>query len=317
MSFVSATLSRRLSEKPWRTDAVARLVMSVILGVLAGAIIATVIRYFETPQTSSVSAFLGIAAGALAVCAAAIFILSRPEGLANVDFTKVVLLVVFIYASFGLTWWMSRFITGGLELKHPVFTLLISAITFQGFALLLVHFFLREHSTGWREGFGFSLHPGQSMMIGVGIGILVLYPVLILLDTFCFYIFQHLALQPQQQQAVEILRHTGTLLARAASCISTVFLVPIGEEVIFRGILYPWAKRCYSQRIALWGTAIFFGVIHFNLSSFLPLTLMALVLVWLYEYTGNLLAPIAAHCAFNGVSFILLFIQQNQLPPPQ
>src|SRR6185312_6169638 len=102
-----------------------------------------------------------------------------------------------------------------------------------------------------------------------------------------------LTLHPQQQQAVEILRHTETLLSRVVSGIATVLLAPVGEEVVFRGILYPWAKRKFSPAIALWGTAIVFGAIHLNLSSFIPLTILALVLVWLYEYTGNLLAPIA------------------------
>jgi membrane protease YdiL (CAAX protease family) len=55
-----------------------------------------------------------------------------------------------------------------------------------------------------------------------------------------------------------------------------------------------------------------FGVIHFNLSSLVPLTVLALILIWLYEYTGNLLAPIAAHCVFNGANFVALFFQQKQ-----
>jgi hypothetical protein len=107
------------------------------------------------------------------------------------------------------------------------------------------------------------------------------------------------------------LRHTETILSRAASGIATVILAPIGEEVIFRGVLYPWAKRKFSPAIALWGTAVLFGAIHVNLSSFIPLTVLALVLVWLYEYTGNLLAPIAVHVVFNGANFIALFFQQK------
>jgi membrane protease YdiL (CAAX protease family) len=33
------------------------------------------------------------------------------------------------------------------------------------------------------------------------------------------------------------------------------------------------------------------------------LTLLALVLTWLYEETNNLLAPIACHSLFNAVNF--------------
>ena len=47
---------------------------------------------------------------------------------------------------------------------------------------------------------------------------------------------------------------------------------------MFRGIFYPWAKQSGFPKLALWGTAVFFGAIHFNLISFIPLTLMAVAL---------------------------------------
>jgi membrane protease YdiL (CAAX protease family) len=43
---------------------------------------------------------------------------------------------------------------------------------------------------------------------------------------------------------------------------------------------------------------------------FLPLTLLALALTWLYERTNNLLAPILAHSLFNGVNFLLFIIER-------
>jgi membrane protease YdiL (CAAX protease family) len=43
--------------------------------------------------------------------------------------------------------------------------------------------------------------------------------------------------------------------------------------------------------------------------NFLPLFVLALVLTVLYEKTNNLLAPIAAHSAFNAVNFAMLLLQ--------
>src|SRR5207253_10968514 len=108
---------------------------------------------------------------------------------------------------------------------------------------------------------------------------LVLYPVL-RLNELCFQLFDKLTLHPQEQQTVEILRHAESLFGRVTSGIATILIAPIGEEVIFRGILYPLAKRRFSQPLAWWGTAILFGAIHLNLSSFIPLTLLAVLLVW-------------------------------------
>jgi len=310
MSFAGALRTSQLPEKPWQTGPVVRLVISVVIGIMMGAVAATVVRYFETPETSSRVEFLALTAVALVSYVSAIVMLSRPWPNDEMDVTKLIVLISLIYVGISLTWWSGRLIKGNLELRNPIITMVIAVLSFQGLALFLVQFFLRQHFTNWLEGFGLNLDPGQSLLIGIGIGILVVYPVLLLND-LCFHLFERLTLHPQEQQAVEILRGAESLLGRAASGIATVLLAPLGEEVIFRGILYPWAKRRFSQPIALWGTAILFGAIHANLSSFLPLTILALVLVWLYEYTGNLLAPIAVHVVFNGTNFIALFFQQK------
>jgi len=271
--------------------------------------VAAVIRFFQTTHTSRVDEFLALAGAAFASYVAAIVLLSRPWP-AEPEVARLVILLALIYCGFFFTWAASHLIKGDPELKNPVVAMCIAVLAFQGLALLLVPFFLRQHLTGWFEGFGLNLYPGQSLLIGIGVGILVLYPIL-RLNELCFELFDKLTLHPQEQQTVEILRHADTLLGRAASGIATVLIAPIGEEIIFRGILYPWAKRRFSQQVALWGTAIFFGVIHANLSSFLPLTLLAVILVGLYEYTGNLLAPIAVHFVFNGANFVALFYQQK------
>jgi membrane protease YdiL (CAAX protease family) len=56
--------------------------------------------------------------------------------------------------------------------------------------------------------------------------------------------------------------------------------------------------------------SILFGLIHFNLATFLPLFVMGVMLARLYETTGNLLAPITLHCIFNAVNFLLFFFGQ-------
>ena len=47
-----------------------------------------------------------------------------------------------------------------------------------------------------------------------------------------------------------------------------------------------------------------FAAIHFNLSGFPLYLIIAAVMAWIYEYTGRLSAPVAAHATLN--SFVLL-----------
>jgi membrane protease YdiL (CAAX protease family) len=310
MSFASALNTRQLPEKPWRLGAVARLLASVFVCMLMGTTVAMIIRYFEAPQKFSVPLFIGVAAAVLGLLVVALIMLGRPWPLEENYLLKLVILLVCIYGGIFFPWLARRIITGKLDLQNPVLTMLLTLFFFQGAAVVLVHFFLREHHMNWREGFGLKNRPGHSLLIGFCVGILALIPAWKLQD-LSIQLFQRLSLQPHEQQAVEILRHTEGMLERIVLGIGTIFIAPIGEELVFRGILYPAVKRHYGQQLALWGTAIVFGVIHFNLGSFLPLTLLAVVLVWLYEYTGNLVAPIAVHCVFNAANFVMLYSQKN------
>ena len=94
---------------------------------------------------------------------------------------------------------------------------------------------------------------------------------------------------------------------------ATILLAPVAEEMFFRGILYPAIKQAGFPRLALWGTSVVFAAIHLTPVIFLPLLVLALLLVWLYEKTNNLLAPIAAHSLFNGLNFALVYLWEKRL----
>src|SRR5206468_3740315 len=105
-----------------------------------------------------------------------------------------------------------------------------------------------------------------------------------------------------------VIRTAENWSVRATLGIATVLIVPPAEELLFRGILYPWIKRTGHPQTALWVTSAAFAAIHMNAPTFVPLLVLALVLTWLYEKTGNLLAPIVAHSCFNGLNFALLYM---------
>jgi membrane protease YdiL (CAAX protease family) len=117
--------------------------------------------------------------------------------------------------------------------------------------------------------------------------------------------------ESSEQLALVALRNSGSAAQLISLGIVTILLAPIAEELLFRGILYPAAKQFGFPRSALWGTSALFAVIHFNVAIFIPLLLLAALLVWLYEKTDNLLAPIAAHVTFNAVNFALFFVAED------
>lgn len=73
----------------------------------------------------------------------------------------------------------------------------------------------------------------------------------------------------------------------------------VAEEMLFRGALQPV--------VGLFWASLIFGACHFLprrelVAWSVYAVLMGLALGWLYEWTGQLLAPIAAHTLVNGIN---------------
>jgi membrane protease YdiL (CAAX protease family) len=127
------------------------------------------------------------------------------------------------------------------------------------------------------------------------------------LQMFSEYVMTLVGSNPQEQAAVQELQDPSlTVAEKALIGVIAVVCAPIVEEALFRGILYPALKRLGHPRLALWGSSALFAAVHFNMVTFLPLLIFALVLVYLYETFQNLLAPIVAHSLFNAANFLIL-----------
>jgi uncharacterized protein len=311
MSFPCLTRTSRLSEKPWKVEAVARLIASVVVCVMIGAVVTADITYFAGPEHKSTALFLGASVAALVCFGEALYVLARPWPLEK-SLRKLLILLICIYGGFLLMWAIARLTGDPSESQNTTVRVLIAVLAFQGAALVLVHFFLREHHTGWVEGFGFDQSPGHALVTGFLVALLVALPVTMGLNLAINILVEWLtAHRPPEQEAVQIISKTVGWANRLVLAVATIVIAPVAEEVIFRGILYPAIKRAGYPRLALWGTAVLFGLIHLNLGTFVPLTFLAIVLACLYEYTGNLLACITVHGLFNATNFVALYLLQK------
>jgi membrane protease YdiL (CAAX protease family) len=139
--------------------------------------------------------------------------------------------------------------------------------------------------------------PAGAMLAGLGWGMaawvgstIVLY----LVTTFLEAIGQPQPVGPAEQ-AIAMLNPWLVVIA-------IVFFAPIAEELFFRGIVFNAWRREAGRTAAYIGSAALFAVIHLSLASLLPIFLLGLALTWVYERTGNLLAPIVMHATVNGIS---------------
>lgn len=104
------------------------------------------------------------------------------------------------------------------------------------------------------------------------------------------------------QESVKLLQTTEDPAVLWLMALAAVLVAPLCEELLFRGYLYPVAKKYTGPWLAACSSALFFAAAHGNLSALLPLFLFGLLLVWIYEKTGSLWAPIAVHFCFNGAT---------------
>lgn len=76
-------------------------------------------------------------------------------------------------------------------------------------------------------------------------------------------------------------------------------IIPIMEELIFRGLVYKRMRRRVSATRAVVSSALFFGLYHGNSVQMIYGALCGLLLAYLYEKYGSLKAPIFAHVLMN------------------
>jgi len=94
-----------------------------------------------------------------------------------------------------------------------------------------------------------------------------------------------------------------------------VVLVPIAEEIMFRGFLFGSLRAKYAFWPAAIVTGVLFGAAHLQFESNAPLLWIAAIdtfilscfLCYLREQLGSIWAPIGLHAIKNGVAFSILF----------
>lgn len=184
----------------------------------------------------------------------------------------------------------------------------LGTVTFHAGLLAVVGRFLRKHRLRWREVFGFD-RPGLGRAIQLGLGLGVAFFILNLgLMQLSGLLWTGLGFEVQNQPTIVALQQGHSMLQVVLIAIAALVLAPVVEELLFRGLLYPWLRMVTSSRTAVTVTTVLFALSHMNLLGFLPLVCFGLLLIWLYDTTDNLLAPIAAHFVFNLINFTVALL---------
>lgn len=172
-------------------------------------------------------------------------------------------------------------------------------------ALGLIALLLRYHKISWSAAFGSITDHQRTLGLPLLYGIGFVVPALGL-----HLVSQQLIIalggEPTSQEAVEMVARASAPPELALQALSVVVFAPVCEELLFRGVLYPSLRDLGHRRMAIAASSLLFAAIHGSLALMLPLTVLAVVLIWLYEKTGSIVAPILMHAAFNAINFAMI-----------
>lgn len=165
---------------------------------------------------------------------------------------------------------------------------------------------------------GQSKRPLKSFLLGV-FSWLVCYPIITTLGQIVGIIVSlTFQVEPVDQTAVKYLKQSmeNPYFFWTLSTV-IVFIVPILEELLFRGYLQTWLKNYWNQKIAIVFTSIIFALFHFsfeqrfqNIELLTALFAMSCFLGYIFEREKSLWAPIGLHMIFNMVSVFAVVWEQ-------
>lgn len=119
------------------------------------------------------------------------------------------------------------------------------------------------------------------------------------------------------QEAVKVFQEVKDPLVIALMAVTAVIVAPLAEEVVFRGYLYPAAKRFCGPAGAIVFSSLVFAAAHGHVVALLPLFILAVVLCLIYEFTGSIWSCMAVHFLFNAATVgIQLLVRSGIIQMP-
>ncbi len=221
-----------LSAKPWKVDAIMRLLLSVIVCVYAGSLLMSVWHYASAGGKANPKLFYALAAVAMIGLAASLILISKPWRLEAFG-RQMLALLVCAYGGLFLGAWVQRLAGEGVA-QASIWRMVMATLSFQGVGLILIAHFLREQQCGWAEGFGLANRPRQAVLLGL-VAALIFLPLGWGLQQASALVMTHLPhfkLEPKEQLPVHALRVSMSWGGKLALGATAVLLAPVTEELL-------------------------------------------------------------------------------------
>ncbi len=142
---------------------------------------------------------------------------------------------------------------------------------------------------------------------------LIVLPVIIASGFVVDSVLRMFGIEPEQQDIISNLLSEDSLWVLAFMVFFGMLAAPIIEELLFRGFLQSAVRTTCSGLQTIFISGFVFALIHWNAHVFLQIFVLGLMLAYLFEKTGSLVAPITVHICHNTVTLAFLISYKHIL----
>ncbi|MGO8992608.1 MAG: type II CAAX prenyl endopeptidase Rce1 family protein [Polyangiaceae bacterium] len=138
----------------------------------------------------------------------------------------------------------------------------------------------------------------------------LLYPGLSMIDDA---VTKRFPVPAEESDLVEKLMSVTSLRERLVLFASIVLVIPLCEELFFRGVLFRGLRRGRPEGLAVLGVAALYGFSHGDIRSLPTSLVIGLVTAWLRGRSGSLVPSVFAHVAFYAVPLVPMAFGRGEI----
>ena len=174
--------------------------------------------------------------------------------------------------------------------------------------LLIIYYQIKSFENKFifkRDYFQFNLFPIKESFFQGFKGFLMIIPFVLLVSLIMNLLVDN---QNGSNPLLEIVLNSNNYVSFVLLFLTTTFLAPIFEEVIFRGVLLPILSREFGIILGITISAFIFALAHLSIGEMIPLFTLGIGLGTARLISGRLSSSVIMHSLWNGMTFLNLFL---------
>lgn len=192
------------------------------------------------------------------------------------------------------------------EEQIPVVQLIVAVLIYL-LLVIITGIISRVRKTTLADGFGMGWS-GFKQIRKAPLIYLAFVPILLIFSTVWHTLLEWIFVsEVELQEVAQIISQDLTWIQICYMGVA-IFAAPIYEEIIFRGVLFPYFMKRIGLTAGTIMVAVIFSIMHYHLPSFVPLALLSSVLSLAYWRTGSIWTCIGIHMIWNAMTVLSLNI---------